>query len=122
MLGRKLHAGSAVNGVYARGEDGDLGATALDGEVHVRTFTAPDPVALHGADFFRPVLQLLKVLQELFGVFRDTQEPLLEVALLDDRVLVTPAASADHLLIGEDSATLRTPVHLALFAVSEAAL
>src|SRR3954471_6310316 len=98
MLRRKLHAGGAIDSVNPRGEDGNLLAAAIDSEIDVRTFAAADPVTLHGPDFLRPMLQLLQVLQELFGIFGNAQEPLLEVTLLDDGVFMSPATSADDLL------------------------
>jgi hypothetical protein len=40
VLGREDHVGRAVEGVRARGEDGDLLVRAVDAEVHFRTFAA----------------------------------------------------------------------------------
>src|SRR5262249_32648996 len=64
MLGRKLHRSRAEDRVNARGEDADLvpggPRRAIEPEVHQRAFAAPNPVALHGADFFRPAFQLVK--------------------------------------------------------------
>jgi len=34
---------------------------------------AANPVALHGADFFRPARQAVEVAQQLLGVFRNAQ-------------------------------------------------
>ena len=59
MLGRELQRGRAVNRIDARSENGDgrsrrIGR-AVEFEIDQRAFAAADPVALHGADFFRPV-------------------------------------------------------------------
>ncbi len=55
-------------------------------------------------------------------VGRDAQEPLFEVALLDNRVFVAPAAAVDDLFVGEHGAALGAPVDLALLAIDKAAL
>jgi len=68
------------------------------------------------------VFQLAQVIEQLLCVVRDAQEPLLQIALLDDCVFVSPAASVNDLFIRKHRAALRAPVHLALFAISEAAL
>src|SRR5947209_7677402 len=126
MLRRKLNRSRAVNGVYAGGEDGDLrsGCTGrtIQPEVDQRARAAPDPIALHGDDFLRPVAELIEITQQFFGIIRDAQEPLLEVALFDERVLVTPAAAVDHLFVGQDSGTFRAPVDAALLAIGKPAL
>ena len=127
MLGRQLQRRRAVDGVHARGEDRDLVArrtgNAVQFEVDHRAFAAANPVALHGANFFRPALQLVQVAQQFVGVVGDAQEPLLQLALLHDRVFVPPAASArQHLLVGQHGGALRAPVHLALLAIGQAAL
>ena len=127
MLGRQLQRSRAVDGIDARGEDADRRPPApavapYQFEVHQRAFAAPDPVALHGADFFRPAAQLVQTAQQFVGVVGDAQEPLLQLALLHQRVFVPPAAAVHHLLIGQHGGALRTPVHLALLAIRQPAL
>ena len=127
MFRRQLQRGRAEDGVHARGEDGDLVACrpslAVKLEIHQRAFAAANPVALHGADFFRPAGQLVQTLQQFVGVIGDAQEPLLQLALLDQRGLVPPAAAVgQHLLVGQHGGALRTPVHLALLAIGQPAL
>src|SRR5579872_552364 len=102
MLGRKLNRGCAEDRVYASSENayGRARGTsvALKLEVDQSALAAPDPVALHDAHFFRPALQLVEIAQQFFSVLRRAHKPLLQLALLDQRVFVTPAASVDHLL------------------------
>src|SRR5439155_9768295 len=88
----------------------------------LRAFTAADPVALHGANFFRPALQFVQITQQLLRILCDSQEPLLEFALLDNSVFVTPATAGNYLLICQYGGALRTPVHLALLTVGKSAL
>jgi hypothetical protein len=123
-----LDAGRAEDGVDPRGEDGDLGAVGSgagrvrDHKVDIGAFGAADPVALHGANFFGPAFERVEAGEEFVGVSGDAEEPLGEVALLDEGVFVTPAAAADDLLVGEDGGAERAPVDLAFLAVSEAGL
>src|SRR5207244_55947 len=102
MLGRKLYRSRAIDRVHAGGENADIrtGAT-LELEIHQRAFTAANPVTLHEAHFFRPVLELVQIAEQFLGVFSDSQEPLLEFALLDKRIFVPPATAVDDLLIGQ---------------------
>ncbi len=122
MLRRKLNAGGAENGVDAGGEDANLFRAAFESEIDFRAFAAADPVALHGAHFFRPAFELVQAVEQLIRVGGDAEEPLLEIALLDDGVFVTPAAAVDDLLVGEHGGALRAPVDLALLAVDQALL
>ncbi len=126
MLRRKLHRGRAENRIDARGEDADLRSrrpgVALKLEIDQRAFAAADPVALHGAHFLGPALELVEIAQQLFGVLGRAHEPLLQLALLDERVFVAPAASVDDLLVGQHRRALRAPVHLALLAIDQSLL
>ena len=81
MLRRKLKTGCTKDGVDARGEDADALCVRRRGDdnwlvrgsaddvvgsekkVNLRALAAPDPVALHGADFFRPAFQGFKPLE-----------------------------------------------------------
>ncbi len=131
MLGRELHRSCAENGIYARCKDADGRARrpesfmvfrVIEFEIDQRAFAAADPVALHGADLFRPAFQLVEIAQQLVGVFGDAQEPLLQLTLFHERIFVTPAASVDHLLIRQHRRALRTPVDSALLAIRQTLL
>jgi len=122
MLRGKLDAGGSKDGVDAGGENANLLRSAFKREVNFGAFAAADPVALHGAHFFRPALKVVEAGEEFVGVSGDAEEPLLQIALLDDGIFVTPATAVDDLLVGEDGCALRAPVDLALFAVDEAFL
>src|SRR5207247_1467694 len=60
--------------------------------------------------------------QQLLRILCDSQEPLLEFALLDNSVFVTPATAGNYLLICQYGGALRTPVHFALLTVGKSAL
>ena len=126
MLGRELQRGRAENRVDAGGEDGDGRSGRIGGavefEIHQRAFAAADPVALHGADFFRPAGQAVEIAQQFVGIVGDAQKPLLEFALLDQGVFVAPAAAVHHLLVGQHGGAFRTPVDPALLAIGQALL
>ena len=122
MFGGELEGGGAEDGVDAGGEDGDahrVGAV-VDGEGDLRAFAAADPVALHGAHLLGPAVEGVEAGEEFVGVAGDAEEPLRQVALLDQGVFVPPAAAVHDLLIGEHGAADWAPVDLALLAVGEA--
>ena len=57
--------------------------------------------------------------KQVFGIVRDLEEPLRQLALLDDGARA-PAAAVDHLLVGEHRVVDRVPVDLRLLARDEA--
>ena len=57
--------------------------------------------------------------QQILGIVRDLQEPLGQLALLDERA-GAPAAAVDHLLVGEHGLVDRVPVDLGALARDEA--
>ena len=80
-----------------------------------------DPVLLHLQDVLGPLPERGVAGEELLGVGRDPQEPLLHLLLGDGR-FAAPAAAADDLLVGQDGLALRAPVDPAFLAVGQAAL
>ena len=98
-----------------------LGAP-LDGELHVRSRGAPDPVALHAEHLGRPgALQLVQVVQQPVPVVGDPEIPLGQL-LLGDEVVAALAPPVDDLLVRQNGLVERAPVDLARLAVSEPAL
>src|SRR5947207_11958054 len=95
---------------------------AFERKVDHPSFASPDPVALHGAHLFGPAGKLVNIIEQLLGIVGVPQEPLLEITLLDASLFMSPAASVNHLLVGEYCRALRTPVHFALLAICQAAL
>src|SRR3546814_11974700 len=82
------------------------------------SFGATDPVALHGLDRLRPVLQRVQAIEQFLRVIGDLEEPLRNLALLHQRTR-TPATAFDHLLVGEHGLIVRIPVDLRLLAVTQ---
>ena len=122
MLRREHHERHAEDRVGAGGEEADLLARmAVHGKGEFRALGASDPVALHQLDRLGPI-DPLEVVEQAVGVGGDLEEPLLEVLLGDRRVGVPPAASVDHLLVGQDGAALLAPPLRADGAVGESAL
>ena len=80
---------------------------------------AADPVALHGDHVLGPGLEQVEVGEQPLGVVGDAEEPLLEVALLDEGAAAL-AAAVDHLLVGEHGGVLGAPLDRRLLAVGEA--
>ena len=126
VIGRERHECGAEQRVGARRVDLDfalaLGRHLLvEREAHEQAIRAADPVRLHQAHLLRPLLQRLQRLEQLVRILGDLEEPLRQLALLDERARA-PAASVDHLLVGEHGVIDRVPVDLGGFAVGEALL
>ncbi len=115
MIGRECDEARAEDGVGARREHLDRGRGGLAAghqlEQQPQAIGFADPVALHGADLVRPVGQPVERLEQVLGIVRNLQEPLRQLALLDDRTRA-PAAAVDHLLVGEHGLVDRVPVDL----------
>ncbi len=90
-------------------------------EAHARAFRPSDPVPLHRQHFFGPARQPVGGLEQLVGVVRDAEEPLLQLAYRDRRA-APPAAAIDDLLVGEDGVAARAPVDVRALAEREIAL
>ena len=96
MLGRQLNRRRAKDRIDPRSENRNRRACrtkslvidrVVEFEIDQRAFAATDPVALHGANFFRPALKLVEIAQQFFCILRDAQKPLLQVALLNQTYL-----------------------------------
>ena len=124
MVGGDGHEFRAKQRVGPRREDLDLARLAErrgQGEAQQQALRAADPIVLHEPHFFRPALQRLEAREQLLGVIGDLEEPLRQLALLDERA-GAPAAPVDDLLIGEHGVVDRVPVHLGLLAVDDSGL
>src|SRR5205085_363718 len=100
----------AVDRVNARGEDSDSFVRVPDLKIYVRAFASTNPVALHRQNAFGPTrFYLAHVVEQLFGVRRDAEEPLLDVALLHG-CAAAPAHAARRLLVRQNRLLLRAPV------------
>ena len=118
MLGGEDHVGRAEEGVRAGGEDFDGVVGAFDREFHERAFAAADPVFLEELDAFRPV-EAVEALDEPLGECGDAEHPLAERAALDGES-ADLALAINDLLVGENGAELRAPVHGHLGDICEA--
>ena len=76
---------------------------------HGDTTALANPVALHGLDLFRPLIQFIEIFQQLFGIVGDTDKPLGNFLALH-RGAGAPAAAVDHLFIGQYGLIYRVPV------------
>ena len=114
--------GHAVDGVRPRREDTERDPRmVLHRQLELDADTPPNPVCLERSDAFRP-LDAGKI-QQLVGVRRDLQEPLLQILLDHGRAAaLTDAFVADNLLTRQRGVILRTPVHRRQRAVRQAAL
>ena len=91
------------------------------GEVELGPLGPPDPVALHRLGPLGP-LEVVEGLQELVGVLGDAEEPLLEVALLDEVAGAVAGAVGQHLLVGQHGLAAGAPVDRGQGPVGQAGL
>src|SRR5207302_11371607 len=96
-----------------------IAGRVVEAKIHQRALAAPNPVALHGANFFRLSREAVQITQQFVSVFAGAKKPLFEFALLHQGVFMTPAASADNLLICQHGRALRTPVEFAFLAIRQ---
>src|SRR5207245_10902081 len=82
----------------------------IDWKLNLHTLASTDPVGLHHAHLLWPMVKLGEIVKKPVRVLGDSQEPLLEVPLLDLDVGMPPAAAIDDLLVGEDGLVDRAPV------------
>ena len=123
MVGGDRHEGRAEDRVGPGRVDLEL---ALAGRRRARrdrpadqqAFGAADPVLLHQPDLFRPAVERIQAVEQLLRHRGDLEEPLRQVALLDQRA-GAPAAPVDHLLVGEHGHVDRVPVDLGRFALDQ---
>ena len=99
----------------------DAGDRSVELEAELHTLRFADPVLLHQTNLLGPFVQRAEAGEQIVGKIGDLEEPLVELALLDQRAR-TPAAPVDHLLIGEHGHVDRVPVHRAFLAVDKAGL
>ena len=117
VLGGEHEEGGPEQRVRPGGEDPHRLAGLGHLEVDVGPGRAPDPVALHGQDLVGPV-QVLHVVQQPLGVVGDLEEPLGQLALLDQGVAAL-AVAVDHLLVGQDRLVVGAPVDRRGLAVGQ---
>ena len=120
VLGRHDEERRAEERVRPRGEDRVVDPQLLVAEGDLRALGAPDPVALHRLDVRGP-LDRVEVVEQAVGVVGDAEEPLLELADLDE-VAAALAAPVDDLLVGEDGLVVGAPLDGGLAAIGQAAL
>ena len=95
-----------------------VGRRLIEREADQQALGAADPVALHQPHLVGPAVQRIERVQQLLRIFRDLEDPLVHLALLDHRA-GAPAAAVDHLLVGEHGHVDRIPVDLALLALGQ---
>src|ERR1700681_4081921 len=128
MSRRQNQRASSINRINARSKyfDRFVGAILNSGffvshrEPHLGPRRFSDPVALHGDDPLRPsTLEQFTIIQQLFPQRSSLQKPPLKFARFHQRIFMTPAIPAHHLLVGQHRAAFGAPVHAAFFPVSQ---
>ncbi len=124
MVRRHRHEFRAEQSVRPRGEDFELGfafwrGCRIERKADQQSFRTADPVFLHQPHFLRPALELVERLEQGRGEFGDGEEPLRQLALLDQSA-GAPAAVVDHLFVGQHGLVDRIPIDLRLFALDQA--
>ncbi len=112
------HEGDAEDGVGAGGEYLEVQVPVGHPEVHFGTLAAAYPVALGLLEAFAPV-QCVETGEEARRVGRDAQAPLAHHLLLDGMAAANGEAFR-NLVVGQNGAEGRTPVHHSLAAICDA--
>jgi len=81
---------------------------------------APLALPIHQPDLFGPAVQGLQAVDQVVGIVGDAKEPLVQLALLDQGARA-PAASIDHLFVGQDRVVDRIPVDHRILAIDQTA-
>ena len=114
MLRSKLHRRCTEDRIDPCRKNADLlFSGVLHSEINQGPLAAADPVTLHGAHFFGPTWHRIQPIEEFVRILRDAQKPLLQFALLDQRIFMPPAATANNLLVRQHGGAHRAPVHFA---------
>ena len=102
--------GAAHEGIRAGGVDGQLIGVVVDVKGDFYPFRAADPVALHGLNGVRPVIQVVQIVEQFVSVGGDFNKPLRDLFALNFGV-AAPAAAVDNLFVSQHGLIVRTPVH-----------
>lgn len=113
--------GRAHEGVRTGGVDGQRLVVVFYVKGNFHTFGTADPVALHGLNGVRPVIQIIQIVQQLVSVGGDFDKPLRDLFTLYFGV-TAPAAAIDNLLVRENGLVVRAPVNGGRFLVDQAFL
>ena len=117
-LGSQYHEGHTEDGVGPGGENQQALVTVGDGEGHLGTLAVADPVALRFLDRLGP-LDGVQVTQQTSGIGRHAQAPLAHDFLLHG-IAATNRQTLAHLVVGQHSAQLGTPVHHRVAQIGDA--
>ncbi|MCY1167703.1 hypothetical protein D9M73_76730 [compost metagenome] len=118
MVGGDGDEARAEDRVGARGED--LDRTAIgQRKAELQPLAATDPVFLHQPDLVGPMFEAAQSFEQFVGEIGDLEEPLRQLAPLDQRARA-PAAPVDDLLIGEHGHVDRVPIDRAFLAIDQA--
>ncbi len=118
MFRRQSHECGPVNRIHPGRKDLYRPGRIRERKSDMRSCAFSYPVFLHQKDMFWPFVQPVMTGEKFLGVICYFQEPLFHFFLFDESV-TPPASVSDNLLVGQDSLTLRTPVHPAFFAIGQ---
>src|SRR6478672_10720993 len=118
MFRREHQECTAVNRVGSRSENANLLIYILNLKIDLRALASANPIALERLDSFRPI-QFVESLEQSLRKSSDTQHPLPHRSS-HNRKAANLAFSVYNLLVGQNCAEFRTPVHRDISDVSEA--
>src|SRR5438094_1284805 len=121
MFRREHQECTAVSRVGSRSENANFGPAITDpgySKIDLRAFASANPIALQQFDSFRPI-KALEFIEQSLRISSDAQHPLPHWSS-NNRKAANLAFSIYNLLIRQDCAQLRTPVHRDVSDISEA--
>ncbi len=110
VTGSHSQVGRTHEGVRTGGVDGQRLVVVVNVEGNLHAFGTANPVALHGLNGVRPVIQVIQIVQQFVSVGGDFDKPLRDLFTLDFGV-TAPAAAIDNLLVRENGLVIRAPVN-----------
>src|SRR5258708_4336944 len=117
MFRREHQECAAVKRVSSRSENANPLIYFLNLEIDLRALASANPIPLERFDSFRPI-KALEFIEQSIRISSDTQHPLPHWSS-NNRKAANLAFSIYNLLIRQDCAQLRTPVHRDVSNISE---
>ena len=118
MFSSQSHEGYAIRSIRTSGVNCNFIVECRNSEFHFQTFTATNPVALHGFNAFRPAFQQVQIFQQFISIVSDFEEPLFQIFLFNYAV-ATPAFTIDNLFVSKYGVTFVAPVNCRFFLSSQ---
>ena len=121
MIGRNADKRRTHQCIRAGGIDVDCLFTIRAFEPELQTARPTNPVRLHQFYFGGPIIKVVNFVQQVAGHIRNLKEPLSKFFAFNRRT-GPPAATVDHLFVGQNGHVDRVPVDDSVLSIHEASV